>query len=179
MNLLLIDGAPIQMKKDFNLYDLFVMKLQALLDIENVLTKALVKMAKKAHDHQLQMAFKEHLQETHVHTERIKEIFELLGEKAKKLPVDAIRGLVSDADWIIKHVKNPAALDASLIASAHYVEHYEMAGYSTAVEWARLMGHVQVANLLEQTLNEEKMANEKLRDLALKKINSQANWQEV
>mgnify|MGYP001564187719 CR=1 FL=1 len=175
MNLLLIDGIRIPMKKDTNLYDLFVMKLQSLLDIETVLTKALGKMAQKAHDNELQMAFRENLKETHIHTDRIREVFELLGEKAKKLPAEAIRGLVSDIDWIVNNVKNPAALDASLIASAHYVEHYEMAGYSTAVEWARLMGHAHVANLLEQTLNEEKTANDRLRWLALKKINSKAN----
>jgi ferritin-like metal-binding protein YciE len=181
MNLLLIETVlgPTTMKRNMNLYDLFVMKLQSLLDIEAVLIKALVKMSKKAHDQELKQVFQEHLRQTEGHAERIKEAFGLLNERTKKMPVDAVRGLASDAQWIIKNVKNPAALDASLIASAHYVEHYEMAGYSTAIEWAKLMGHSQIAQILEKTLDEERTADEKLRYLAIQKINSKANWQEV
>jgi ferritin-like metal-binding protein YciE len=144
----------------------------ALYDIESEIVKALPKMAKKANDPDFQQALESHLLETEEHVVRLEECFALLDAKPKKLKVDAIRGLVSDATWVTKHVEEGPALDANLIAAAQYVEHYEIAGYGTAAEWAKLMGHTEVADLLEQTLVEEKAADEKLTLLAETKVNS-------
>ncbi len=160
-------------KKENTLHGLFVTKLKALLDVENQLVKALPKMAKKATDPDLRMAFEEHLEETKHQAERLTQSLEGLGEKAKVLKSDAIRGLVADTEWCIKNVEEGPALDACLIASAQYVEHFEMAGYGAAVEWAKLMGHTEAETVLNEILEEEKAADEKLNDLAVSKINAQ------
>lgn len=164
-----------QTTKKETLHDLLLLKLAALHDIELELVKALPKMAEASTDPDLKNGFKDHLAETKNQVIRIEEAFTALGEKPEKTKVEAIRGLTKDAAWIMKHIKNPEALDAALIASASYVEHYEMAGYRSAIEWARKMGHDEVIELLSKTLDEEKTAEEKLSDLAKSKINEKAN----
>lgn len=156
---------------------LLIMKLQALFDIENEIVKALPKLAKKAEDGELKMAFEEHLEETKRHVDRLVKAFEYLGEKPKKLKSEGIRGLVEDGEWIAKNIPQPA-LDANLIAAAQYVEHYEMAGYGTASEWAEILGEQEIKSLLEETLEEEKAADEKLNDLAKSKINEKVSMLE-
>lgn len=162
-------------KLDETLHGLLIMKLQCILDNETNIVKALPKMAKKATDKDLKEAFNHHLAETKEQIKRLEKAFSLLAMKPKKTKVEAIRGLISDADWVMKNVHDTAALDANLIAAAQYVEHYEMAGYGTASEWAKLMGHTEVQDLLEQNLAEEKEADKKLNELATSKINERAN----
>ncbi len=154
--------------------ELFLLKIKALYDIESQLIKALPKMAKNSADPQLKAGFKEHLEETKQHAKRLEQIFATLKMKPQKTKVEAIAGLIKDAEWLIKNVKGKQALDASLIAAAQYVEHYEMAGYGTAKEWALLLGNERAAELLEETLAEEKGADEKLNSLAKSKINKLA-----
>ena len=89
---------------------------------------------------------------------------------------EAIRGLIKDAEWVISHVKGDEALDANLIAAGQYVEHYEMAGYGSAIAWARQMNHDEVVAILELTLNEEKETDKKLSELAESGINAMANY---
>lgn len=156
------------------LQDLFVMKLKALYDIELQLIKALPKMASKATDSELRMGFEEHLEETQEHARRLEDIFERLGEKTAKTKVEAIRGMIMDADWLMKNIKDSDALDASLIAAGQYAEHYEMAGYGAAKEWAKLLGLNEIEDILNETLKEEKAADAKLNDLATARINEQA-----
>lgn len=153
------------------LRDLLILKLGSLLDIEEQIVKALPKMAKAATDEKLREAFSWNLKETKGHVERLDEAFEKMGAAAKKSKVEAIRALAKDTEWIIKSLKNPAARDALLIASAQYVEHFEMAGYGTAREWAEKLGEDGVADLLRKTLEEEKEADATLNDLAKRKIN--------
>lgn len=154
------------------LHELLILKLRVLRDVEGQLIKALPKMAKAATDPKLQAAFTEHLKETEGHEARIDEALELAGDTGKKKDKsEAIRGLIEDAEWVIKNVKNPAARDASLIAAAQYVEHYEIAGYGSAEAWARHMGHDEIADLLEKTLDEESAADKKLSALAESGIN--------
>jgi ferritin-like metal-binding protein YciE len=162
-------------KKYENLHDLLLLKLHSLYDIETQLVTALPKMVKGASDRELKAAFDKHLGETETHVERLEEALMQLGEKSTKEKVEAIRGLVKDASWVLKSIKNDAARDALLIAAGQYVEHYEMAGYGAAREWADLMGHSEVTELLEATLAEEKAADEKLNELAEGGINSRAN----
>ena len=154
------------------LHELLILKLQVLHDIENQLIKALPKMAKAATDPDLRAAFESHLEETKVHEERIDQALELAGDPGKhKQKSEAIRGLIKDAQWSIARVKEAHARDAILIASAQYVEHYEMAGYGAARTWAEDMGHAEIAHLLQATLDEEGAANKKLTTLAEGGIN--------
>ncbi len=151
--------------KTSNLKDILVTKIQALYDIESELVKALPKMAKGATDPELRKAFEEHLEETKGHVERLEDIFDLMKAKPKKLKVEAIRGLVADGAWVMKNTEKGNPRDAALIGAALYVEHYEMAGYMGAQEWAEMIGNAEVAALLEETLGEEEAAEEKLGDL--------------
>lgn len=159
-----------------NLHDLLLLKLEVLHDVESQLIKALPKMAKAASAPELQEAFMMHLEETREQEDRIDQALEMMGRQDKpKEKSAAIRGLIEDAEWCIKNVKNPEARDAILIAAAQYVEHYEMAGYGSALTWAEEMGHAQVAELLQKTLCEEESADSKLSRLAEGGINEAAN----
>lgn len=142
-----------------------------LYDVETQLVKALPKMTKKAKHEDLVKGFEAHAQETEGHVVRLEKAFKLLEMKPKKLKSEAIRGLIDDAKWVMKNVVAGPALDANLIAAAQYVEHYEIAGYGTAIEWAKLMQHTEVEQLLVQTLKEEEATDKKLSTLAEKKIN--------
>lgn len=154
-------------KKDHTLYELLVQKLQSLYDIETVLVRALPKMVAAATDPDLKQNLRVHLNETRTHVVRIEDEFEILGEKPKKLKVEAIRGLVKDGEWVIKNVSGDDALDANLITIARYIEHYEIAGYIGAKKWAKLLQEEKVCLLLEETLAEEKAADEKLNGNSL------------
>jgi ferritin-like metal-binding protein YciE len=158
-----------------SLHQLFILKLQSLYDVEQELVKVLPKLAKNASNEELSAAFEEHLKETEGQVKRLEKAFKLLGEKPKKEKVEGIRGIAEDGTWILKNVKDDAARDAALIAAAQYAEHYEIAGYGTAAEWARIMEHDEVQALLEETLGEEEAANEKLNALAQGGINDAAN----
>ncbi len=162
-------------EKFATLHDLLILKLQSLYDIENELVKALPKMIKHATDGQLREAFETHWGETENHVTRLEKALADIEAPLKKSKVEAIRGLTKDAAWVMKNVKKEETRDTLMIAAAQYVEHYEMAGYGTASEWARIMGHDTVQNLLEETLAEEKAADEKLNELARGGINERAN----
>ena len=160
-------------KSKITLRDLFVMKIQALYDIELEIVKALPKIAQKASNAQLKKGLQEHLEETKEQAARLEQIFGMMGENPKKLIVEGIRGIVEDAKWVMANIKDPQALDAALIAAAQYVEHYEMAGYGTASEWAGMLDLDEAKNLLEETLDEEKNADEKLNDIAVSEVNAE------
>ena len=152
------------------LRDLLVQKVQALYDIETQIIKALPKMAKKAKNSELKSAFEEHLAETEEQASRLEQVFEILGEKPKKLKCEGIRGIIEDGAWVMQNVTG-AALDANLIAAAQYVEHYETAGYGSAATWAELLGEDEIKDLLGQTLEEEKAADEKLTSIGESGVN--------
>lgn len=156
------------------LRDLLVNKLKALYDTEKQLVKALPAMAKNATDEDLKQGFENHLEQTKVHVERLEQSFEMIGEDPDELECDGIRGIIADAEWVIDNVNGDAALDANLIAAAQHVEHYEMAGYQSAITWARILGQDDIADLLEGTLNEEQETSDELADLAVAKIDMKA-----
>lgn len=161
-------------KKTLNLEDLFVMKLKALYDIEKELVKALPKMAKAASDEELAAGFEEHLAETENHVERLETIFGSIGVKPAKLKVEAIRGLIADAEWCVAEKPGDEALDALLVSTASSVEHHEISCYTTASKWARLLGYDEAAGILEETLSEEKATADRLEALAEEKIDDRA-----
>jgi len=156
------------------LNELLALKLKALLDIETQLVKALPKMAKAATDPDLKKGFERHLKETKVHAERLNKIFKIIEVKSGKTKVEAIRGMIKDVEWIIKKKPAKPALDAMLIAASSYVEHYEMAGYMTASNWAEMLGYSEVALILRETLKEEEAAADKLAGLAESKIDERS-----
>jgi ferritin-like metal-binding protein YciE len=156
------------------LHDLFVLKMMALYDMESELVKALPKMAKAAGDPELKQSFLDHLEETKEHVTRLEQVFTILELKPKKTKVEAIRGLVADAEWLIKQKPSQGLLDAVLIASARYVEHYEMAGYLTAIAWAELLDMDDAIEVFEATLEEERKSDMALNEIAEEKINERA-----
>jgi ferritin-like metal-binding protein YciE len=154
--------------------DLLVLKLKALYDIEDRLTKALPKMAKAATDPDLKKGFEDHLKETKNHSRRLEQAFQTLGLKPSKTKAEGIRGIIADAEWNIKEKPSKEALDALLIASASYAEHYEMAGYMAASNWANALGYTEVSSLLRENLAEEQAADAKMADLAKRKVDARA-----
>ncbi len=157
-----------------DLKSVFVLKLRSLLDTESELIDALPKMAEAAGDSELKKAFEEHLEQTKEHEERIKKAFEILDISPQKLKGEAIQGLIRDAEWVVENVEGHEARDAAMIAAAQYVEHYEIAGYGSALAWARRLGYEDIAELLTQTLEEEKETDIKLSALAESSINDEA-----
>lgn len=151
---------------DSELHELFLDQLADALDAEKQLTKALPKVAKAAHSEELREAIEQHLEETENHVTRLGEVFESIGDKAPKKSCAAMQGLITEAGEIMKEKKGSSALDAALIAAAQKVEHYEIATYGTLLAWAETMGHNEAADLLRETLDEEKAADEKLTSIA-------------
>jgi ferritin-like metal-binding protein YciE len=147
--------------------DLLVDELRDLLDAEKQLVKALGKMIKAASDEALQAAFESHRSETEKQVERLGTALETLGHPVRGKTCKAMQGLVKEGSEIIEEAKDaPEALaDAALIAAAQKVEHYEIASYGTASALAEIAGQQEVLELLGQTLDEEKQADEKLTQI--------------
>jgi Mn-containing catalase len=159
-----------------DLRELLVEELQDLLHAETQLTKALPKMAKAAHDSVLKQNIEKHLEETKGHVERLKQAFELLGERAKAKPCKAMQGLIEEGQEQIQEGKEkpPALADIALIGAAQKVEHYEISGYGTVRTLAEHIGERRVAKLLSQTLAEEEKTD-KLLTKATQPLLAEAN----
>ena len=160
--------------KIVNLEDLYADLLKDLYSAEKQLVKALPKMAKTADSEDLQRAFKDHLGKTEKHVERLEQIFSNLGGSPRGKKCVGMEGLIEEGSELMKEDVDPDVMDAGLIAAAQKVEHYEIASYGTARAWAEKMGHDEDARLLQQTLDEESEANEKLTELAESHINMEA-----
>jgi ferritin-like metal-binding protein YciE len=157
-----------------NVQDLLLNELRDLYDAEKQLVKALPKMAKAASSEQLRQAIQMHLEETKVQVERLEDVFERLDTRPRGSRCEAMQGLVEEAGEIMEEIKTPQVLDAALIAGAQKVEHYEIAAYGSARALAEACGHQEVAQLLDDTLEEEKQADQKLNQIALSEVNPSA-----
>ena len=157
-----------------NLEDLYEDLLKDLYSAEKQLVKALPKMAKNADSPDLQKAFEEHLDQTTCHVERIEEIFADLGGTPRGKKCVGMEGLIEEGSEIMQEDAEPIVMDAGLIAAAQKVEHYEIASYGTARAWAEKLGYNDAAGLLQQTLDEESIANEKLTQIAESHVNMEA-----
>ena len=158
-----------------SLRELFVEELRDLYDAENQLIKALPKMAEASSSPELREAFEDHLEQTQNHATRLEKIFAGLGEKAKAEKCKGMEGLVKEGSDLLKENDfDPEVKDAAIIGAAQRVEHYEIAGYGTVRTFAELLGEDEALSLLEQTLTEEKEADQKLTELA-EQINVSAN----
>jgi ferritin-like metal-binding protein YciE len=149
-----------------NLEQLFLQELRDLYDAEEQITEALPKMIEAAHYPQLKNALQDHLNVTLKQIERLDQIFDILGEDASGQTCKGMKGVIKEGDEIISQGGDNATVDAGIISAAQRVEHYEMAGYGTVRTYAELLGQQQIASLLQQTLDEEKEADETLTEIA-------------
>jgi ferritin-like metal-binding protein YciE len=154
--------------------DLLHHELKDLYSAEKQLVKALPKMAKAATNADLKAGFEEHLEETKGHVERLDQIGEKLRKKLSGHTCKAMEGLIEEGADLIDEDAEPTVRDAGLIGAAQRVEHYEMAGYGTARAIARQLGQEEIADLLGETLEEEKATDEKLTEIAEATVNVEA-----
>ncbi len=169
--------ADKKMKKGENLFrDLFLEDLKDIYWAEKHLVKNLPKVAKAATTGELRDAVTAHLRETEEQVKKLERVFELIGEKAQTKKCDAMEGLVEEVGGCIEETdKGTYTRDAGLIVCAQKVEHYEIATYGSLASFAKTMGHDDAAAILEEILEEEKAANEKLNSIATSTVNGMAN----
>jgi len=156
------------------LHAAFLDELRDAYDAEKQLINALPKLANAAASPQLRGAFEAHLKETYGHVRRIEEVFESLDEPIRGKRCDGMAGIIDEGRSVMEQEIDDFTMDACLIAAGQRAEHYEIAAYGTLVAWARDMGHAEAADLLQETLDEEKAADAKLTALAESGINQQA-----
>jgi ferritin-like metal-binding protein YciE len=157
------------------LKEMFEETLKDVYFAENAIIKALPKMAEKAQSEDLKQAFTDHLEETKGQVKRLDKIFKLLGSKATGKECPAMKGLVQEAEEFMSEAQSEEILDAGLIGCAQAVEHYEMARYGTLKAWAEQLEMEDAVALLEDTLEEEVAADEKLTELAVSGFNESAD----
>ncbi len=160
------------------LMKLFEEELKDIYWAEKALTKAIPKMIKNATSAELIEALENHLMETEEQVKRVEQVFELTGKKAVAKKCEAMEGLIKEAEEIMEECEEGAMCDAGIISAGQKVEHYEIASYGTLRQFAETLGLADAAALLEETLNEEKVADEKLTEVALSAINVEASEEE-
>jgi len=163
---------------DKALRDLFVDELKDIYWAEKELTKAIQKLIKHATSEELSDALTDHLEVTKEHVTRLEEVFSKLGENAQAKKCEAMAGLLKEGNEIIEETEEGVVRDAGIILAAQKVEHYEIATYGTLRAFANTLGENEVASLLEETLNEEKEADETLSEIAESSINVEAVGEE-
>jgi ferritin-like metal-binding protein YciE len=154
--------------------DLFLHTLQDIYYAENKIVKSLPDMIGNANDLQLKKCLQSHLSETQNQVKRLDQAFQMLGQKAKSVDCPAIDGLIDEAEDVTGEVDDKDVLDAAIIAAAQAIEHYEITRYGSLIAWSKRLGRSDVARTLEQTLQEEKVADQKLTAIAESKVNVKA-----
>ena len=149
-----------------SLHELYLKELRDLYHMEQQIVKALPKIIESTNSQQLRSALSHHLEETRGQVTRLEEVFQLHNEKPKAETCDGMKGILEEGEDILDHDENVEVRDAGIIAGAQKVEHYEIAGYGSVRTWAQQMGHTRAAQLLGQTLEQEKKADAKLTELA-------------
>lgn len=160
--------------EESKLMKLFEDELKDIYWAEKALLKALPKMAKNATSEELIEAIENHLEETEMQVQKVEQVFEVIGKKPVAKKCEAMAGLVKEAEEIMKECDKGAMRDAGIISAAQKVEHYEIASYGTLRTFAQVLNLTEAVSLLEEILNEEKMADEKLTEIAESTINVQA-----
>jgi len=156
------------------LRDLFENELKDIYWAEKALTKAIPKMIRNATSEELKTALKEHLAVTEQQVTRVEQVFESIGTKSQAKKCEAMEGLIKEAEDIMESTDEGAVRDAGIISAAQKVEHYEIATYGTLHTFATILNEDEAASFLEETLNEEKEADEKLTEVAESSVNIQA-----
>jgi len=160
------------------LMKLFEEELKDIYWAEKALTKAIPKMIKNATSADLIDALENHLMETEEQVNRVEQVFELTGKKAVAKKCEAMEGLIKEGEEIMEDCEEGAMRDAGIISAGQKVEHYEIASYGTLRQFAETLGLAEAVALLEETLNEEKIADEKLTEVALNAVNVEASEEE-
>ena len=148
------------------MHDLFVETLKDIYYAEKHILKAMPSMAKKAHASELKKALESHRQETEGQIERLEKVFEMLDVPARGRKCEAIEGILSEAKEHMKEIEDDDVLDASVIAFAQTIEHYEICRYGTLIEWGKDLGFNDAVELLQQTLEQEKNDDRLLAQIA-------------
>jgi ferritin-like metal-binding protein YciE len=154
--------------------DLFVHQLQDIYYAEQKIVKSLPDMIAKATDASLRDGFRTHLEETKNHVKRLEQVFRMHGTDIKGVDCPAIDGILEEAQDVVGEVGDKSVMDAALISAAQAVEHYEMTRYGSLIAWAKQLGRKDCAEVLQQTLDEEKVTDEKLTTLAERGVNRKA-----
>jgi len=157
-----------------SLEDLLHDEIKDIYDAEKQLTKALPKLAKKASNEELREAFEAHLEETQTHVERLERVFKQLGMPVRGKKCEGMQHLIAEGNDMIAECEDDDTRDAVMIAAAQKVEHYEIASYGTIRTWANMLGQQELAAIFEETLEEEKAADEKLTGIAESFVNAAA-----
>jgi ferritin-like metal-binding protein YciE len=152
-------------------------ELHDIYDAEKRLVRALPKMAKGATSPDLRAAFEEHLEATKGHGQRLEKVFQLLGVPAKAKTCAGMKGLIEEGEEVMGEDATETLMDAAIIGAAQRVEHYEIAAYGTARTFAEQLGDEEVAQLLQETLDEEKEADEKLTEISEQLLESMGGTQ--
>jgi ferritin-like metal-binding protein YciE len=157
-----------------SLDDVLEEELKDLYSAEKQLVEALPDIAEAASSKELQNAISEHLEETRGHVKRLEQVFQAIGIQPESEHCDGMEGLISEGSEVAEADGDGEARDAALIGAAQRVEHYEIAAYGTARSLAQQLGHTDAAKLLNETLDEESAADEKLTTIAEKSVNKAA-----
>lgn len=157
-----------------SLEDLLVEEIRDLYSTENQILKAIPRMANAATSPDLKAGFEEMLVEAHEHVARLEEICEELGESPRGKVCRGMQGLLEEGADFLWEEAPPSVRDAGILSAAQRVEHYEMAGYGTCCSHARQLGHAKAVGLLSKTLSEAKSIDQRLSELAARRINAEA-----
>jgi ferritin-like metal-binding protein YciE len=155
-------------------HDAFIDELRDTYDAERQLIKALPRLARSASSPDLRAAFEAHLEETKGQVDRLEQAFSALNAPVRGKHCEGMAGIIEEGKSVMDEEFDESTMDACLIAAGQRAEHYEMAAYGTLIAWAKAMGHDEVVDLLQQNLDEEKAADEKLTSLAEGGINGEA-----
>ncbi len=170
-----MDRTDISTTGNSLLREFFVDELRDIYWAEEHLVKALPKMEKKSTTKELADAFASHCEETKGHVKRLEQVFEMLDEKSKAKKCEAMKGIIEEAETIISDTKSDTLTrDVGLIFAGQKAEHYEIASYGGLITIANTLGYTDVANVLKQTIQEEKNADEKLTKIAENYVNPEA-----
>jgi ferritin-like metal-binding protein YciE len=151
------------------LKNLFLEELEDMYDAEHRITKGLPKLIEAATCNELKAALESHLRETEGQITKLEGVFKAFGEKPNAAKCEAIVGLLSEGETIVKKNKKSPSINAAIISAGQKVEHYEIASYGCLKAWATILGNSEAARLLEEILEEEKAADQKLNSLAASK----------
>jgi ferritin-like metal-binding protein YciE len=152
--------------KHVNFEELFKGELDDIYDAERQILQALPKMVEASTTDELVAAFQEHLDVTRQQVKRLDKVFQTIGAKPGKKTCEGMQGLLKEGEKMIAETPKSPVRDAGLIAAAQKVEHYEIAAYGTVRSMAEMLGQEEAAELLEETLEEEKEADENLTEIA-------------
>lgn len=154
--------------------DLLIEELRDIYHAEKQIARSVPKLAKAVSNDTLRQAMQQHLEETKGQIDRLEKVFELLDTRSRGKRCEAMEGLLDEAQEILEMGLAPEVQDAALLAAAQKVEHYEIASYGTLQAYATALGLKEVAQLLQETLDEEKSTDKKLNDLAIGDVNKKA-----